>query len=217
MHPDAPIPAWVWRGTEETFMNGSQTNVVQDQQQVDFWRTLDGDSPTPQVVTQPPYTTSIYRGGKAEVRFTSIQGASHAYQPGTSAKLWDGFFSIFKRKGNAIIYTAAAADKPVISVTAHASTATSAGHFLLTLNENTDAEVQVQYALGGKAVNGQDYQLLSGERTILIGETTAQIAVRPLPAATGAGPLNVRLSLLPSDNYSLGTPAEAKLKITGGS
>lgn len=217
MHPDAPIPVWVWRGTAETFMNGSLTNVVQDEQQVDFWRTLDGDSPTPQVVTQGLYTTSIYRGGKAEVRFTSIAGASHAYQPGTSEKLWDGFFSIFRRKGTAIVYTASAAAKPVISVTANNPTGTAPGRFLLTRNGNSDAEVQVQYELGGKAVNGQDYQLLSGERTILVGATSAHIPVRPLPAATNAGTLGVRLMLLPNDSYSLGTPAQAKLKITGGS
>jgi len=43
-----------------------------------------------------------------------------------------------------------------------------------------DAPLTVQYALGGTAVNGDDYQTLSGEVTIPQGQITAPVVVSPI-------------------------------------
>ena len=102
--PDAPIPVWIRRGASENFQNGSLTLAGQDHHQTHFWADFDGDKSPPQVYRQPPYTTTIYRGGQAEVRYTLIDGADHAYQPGTAEKLWYGFFCLFSRQGTAIVY-----------------------------------------------------------------------------------------------------------------
>jgi polyhydroxybutyrate depolymerase len=102
--PDAPMPVWVWRGTAEKLDQSISALMQMDQEQIQFWVTADGDKSTPQAYHQGPYTTYIYRGGKAEVRNTIIDGAEHAYQPGISEKIWDGFFSVFSRQGTAIVY-----------------------------------------------------------------------------------------------------------------
>ncbi len=102
--PDAPIPVWIWRGAAENFQNGSLTLAQQDADQVRFWAKTDGDDSPPQEYSQGLYTTSVYRTGQAEVRYTLIAGAEHAYQPGTSEKIWDNFFALFSRQGDAIVY-----------------------------------------------------------------------------------------------------------------
>jgi poly(3-hydroxybutyrate) depolymerase len=102
--PDVPIPVWIWRGGAEDVDGGPLAQAQMDQNQLFFWVEYDGDKSPPQFYRQPPYTTSIYRGGQAEVRYTSIEGADHNYQPGTAQKIWDGFFSVFSRQGKAIVY-----------------------------------------------------------------------------------------------------------------
>jgi polyhydroxybutyrate depolymerase len=104
--PNAPVPVWIWRGTGEHIETGKLTPIEMDENQVRFWADFDGDKGKPEVYVDMPYTTKIYRGGKAEVRFTTIFGAEHSYQPGISEKIWDGFFSVFSRKGTAIMYHA---------------------------------------------------------------------------------------------------------------
>jgi poly(3-hydroxybutyrate) depolymerase len=102
--PDAPLPVWIWRGTAETLSKGVEGLADMDLSQTLFWTGVDGDQAPPQHYDQPPYTTSIYRGGQAEVRSTRIDGAGHDYHPGTSEKIWNGFFALFSRQGKAIVY-----------------------------------------------------------------------------------------------------------------
>jgi poly(3-hydroxybutyrate) depolymerase len=104
IEPPAAIPVWVWRGTAEKLDASPADLAKMDLLQTQFWAAWDGAKDAPQIYNQPPYTTSIYRGGRAEVRYTSILGAQHDYQPGTAAKTWDGFFAVFSRSGKSIVY-----------------------------------------------------------------------------------------------------------------
>ena len=104
VQPDAPVPVWIWRGTEEKGEKTSQEIAQMDYRQIQFWVTANGDQNPSRAYRQRPYTTNIYRGGKAEVRYTTIEGADHGYQPGTAEKIWDGFFALFSRQGNNIVY-----------------------------------------------------------------------------------------------------------------
>lgn len=98
MHPDAPLPVWIWRGAAENFANGSLTLAQQDAQQLQYWVEFNGDAAAPVTKTKGAHTDRLYAGGAAEVRFTSIAGADHAYQPGTTARLWKEFFSKRSRR-----------------------------------------------------------------------------------------------------------------------
>jgi poly(3-hydroxybutyrate) depolymerase len=102
--PDAPIPVWIWRGTAEEVGNGPAGQLALSEHETAFWADFDGDKKAPQVYRQAPYTTSIYRGGKAEVRYTVIDGAAHGILPDLPEKIWNGFFAIFSRQGTAIVY-----------------------------------------------------------------------------------------------------------------
>lgn len=93
LHPDAPLPVWIWRGANENFANGSLPLAEQDAQQTQYWATFNGHAGGPVTKTKGADTDRLYLGGRAEVRFTSIAGADHAYQPGTTARIWQEFFA----------------------------------------------------------------------------------------------------------------------------
>ena len=68
------------------------------------------------------------------------------------------------------------------------------------------SDVTVSYKVGGTAVAGQDYQALSGTRTIPAGQTSVTIKVHPLAVAGSGGTSeNVKVTLLEGDGYSLTT------------
>ncbi len=102
--PDAPLPVWMWRGTAEKLDKSPAQLAQMDLSQLLYWVGHDGDQSPPKVYSQHPFVTSIYRGGKAEVRYTTIEGAEHNYGSGTAEKIWNGFFAVFSRRGTAIVY-----------------------------------------------------------------------------------------------------------------
>ena len=97
MKPDAPLPVWIARGSQDSAVTGGLSTFQQDQQQTDFWVNFNGDQPTPQTSTAGIYTQSVYTGGKAEVRYTLAAGYAHQYGPGFADKIWDEFFSRMTR------------------------------------------------------------------------------------------------------------------------
>ena len=102
--PDAPLPVWMWRGAAEKLDKSPAQLAQMDLSQLLYWVGHDGDQSPPKVYSQHPFVTSIYRGGKAEVRYTTIEGAEHNYGSGTAEKIWNGFFAVFSRRGTAIVY-----------------------------------------------------------------------------------------------------------------
>ena len=92
-HPGGTVSSWISRGTLENFQEGNQSHHVQDANQTAYWVGIDGCNPKPQTVVDGIYTTSIYKGGKGEVRYSRVTGYNHQYGPGFAAKIWNDFFS----------------------------------------------------------------------------------------------------------------------------
>ena len=217
LKPDAPVPAWVWRGAQDNGPGVTPPLATQDQQQTQFWANLAGDATTPQVTTLGPATTYAYTGGKGgEVRFTSVAGLGHAIQPGSTARIWTEFFSRFSRVDGAIRSTG----QPTIKVKTRVRRASVAddmnGLFVLSRDSGTANDLTVGYDLSGTAMNGVDYRLLPGTATLPAGASSRKVRVHPLASADATGAKTVRLTLLPGDDYLLGDPATAKVKVVEG-
>jgi poly(3-hydroxybutyrate) depolymerase len=93
LKPGGTVSTWISRGSLETDAEGSETLAVQDANETAYFAGLDGCNATPQTLTQGRYVTSIYTGGKGEVRFTMVTGYAHQYGPGFAQKIWNDFFS----------------------------------------------------------------------------------------------------------------------------
>ena len=94
MQPGGPLAVWVWGSDPgDDFENGSETMAQEEQDQLQWWIGYDGDGTTPATTAAAPYTTSIYPGGGAEVRYTAYASDQHAFQPGTAQTIWTDFFS----------------------------------------------------------------------------------------------------------------------------
>ena len=90
-----------------------------------------------------------------------------------------------------------------VAVSTHSATLaepSSASSFHLS-REGTAGTVTVNYTLSGTAINGTDYQALSGTATIPDGATGVDVAVSPINDALAEGTETVTLSLSPGAGY----------------
>jgi len=87
------IPVYVWRGGNEEWPSEHENRL-----QIQYWVELNRDSEVPQVVAEGAYTTEIYAGGDAEVRYTEIKEGDHdSYRLGTTRQIWYEFFKNLRR------------------------------------------------------------------------------------------------------------------------
>ena len=89
------------------------------------------------------------------------------------------------------------------------------GVFSILRTGSTAAPLSVTYTLGGRAVNGVDYQALTGTATIPAGESVARLEVWPIDTGAPNGYIGVKLKLsAPStDAYTISGTGTAKVKI----
>jgi len=102
LSPSGPVPAWIWRGSNETFVTGvganARSRTQQDQEQLAFWvqhnaaTLVETTSEVLNYGVPRTYVTRIH-AGSAPVRFTEVQGTGHVYQPGAADLIWNRFFS----------------------------------------------------------------------------------------------------------------------------
>jgi poly(3-hydroxybutyrate) depolymerase len=102
LSPALPVAAWIWRGSNETFVTGVGANArprdQQDQEQLAFWTSHDHAlfaSTQSEDLTYGltrTYITNRYVGN-APVWFTEVQGTGHLYQPGAAELIWTRFFA----------------------------------------------------------------------------------------------------------------------------
>ena len=78
------------------------------------------------------------------------------------------------------------------------------------------APVTVYYTVSGTATAGSDYVPLSGSVTIGAGQTTATVNVVPIDDRIVEGIETVIVTIDPSANYRVGTPASATVRILEG-
>ena len=212
--PDAPLPAWVWRGAQDTTDGGATPIATQDEQQTAFWSKLDGDSAARQTTTTlGTETTSVFPGGRAEVRYTSVSDLAHDVAPNCATRVWTEFFSRFSRVGKAIIDSSL----PKVRVRATSPKASAVdgtkGIFVITRDGDPAFPLTVNYAIDGTAVSGIDYKALSGVVAMAAGSASAKIKVRAKPVGEAVGKKTVRLSVVPGDGYDPDDPTAAKVKI----
>ncbi len=214
--PDAPLPAWVWRGALDTTDGGATPITTQDEQQTAFWAKLDSDVAARQITTTlGTETTSIFPGGTAEVRYTNVSDLAHDVAPNCASRVWTEFFSRFSRQGTTI----SDSSLPRIKVRATSPKASAAdgtkGIFVLTRDGDPTAPLTVNYQVEGTAVGGIDYKALSGVVAMAAGSASAKVKVRAKLVGETVKK-TVRLSVLPGDGYGPDDPAVAKVKIVEG-
>jgi hypothetical protein len=88
-----------------------------------------------------------------------------------------------------------------------------AGSFSLSRTGNTDAPLTVNLAIGGSAINGQDYQSINSALQIPAGAAAVLIPVLPIPAAQPVGLKTATLNLLSSAAYNRGALTVATVAI----
>jgi len=90
-----------------------------------------------------------------------------------------------------------------------AESGANSGSFRISRTGSTASALNVRYSLGGSAVNGADYAVLSGSVTIPAGSVSATILVNTIDDSAREGDENVVLTLAPTAAYVIGTPNRA--------
>lgn len=111
---------------------------------------------------------------------------------------------------------------PVASVTALQPLAvigkTNDGTFLFTLTSPASVPLTVNFSLGGTAVNGRDYRVVTNDSVPLsvvipAGAVAAALTIEALSNSAGSNPDSVVLTLQGGAGYNIGTPASATVTI----
>lgn len=106
---------------------------------------------------------------------------------------------------------------PKIHITAPDASASEPGSdtgtLRVTRNGCTNGPLTVYYAVSGTATPGEDYKALSGEVTILAGQSDAKIKVIPLDDTVPEPPETVTVSLLDDPYYFFGGMSSATVTI----
>jgi len=102
-----------------------------------------------------------------------------------------------------------------ISIAANgpASEPSTSSSLTVTRTGATDSALTVSYSVGGTAINGTDYQSLSGSVTIPAGAATVSIVVAPHDDNLPESDETVSLTILPNSAYAVATANNATLMI----
>jgi uncharacterized protein (DUF1800 family) len=122
--------------------------------------------------------------------------------------------------GNALVevYDLTPENRTTVNVSATRATTDTKGAapglVTFTRTGHTDAALAVSYTLGGSAINGSDYDRLSGQLTFPAGASTAAVSVSAL-TANAATSINkdVTVRLSPGAGYDVGTASAATVTI----
>ncbi|HJS59689.1 MAG TPA: DNRLRE domain-containing protein [Vicinamibacteria bacterium] len=91
---------------------------------------------------------------------------------------------------------------------------TNPGKFRISRTGATSASLTVQYAIGGSATNGADYQTIGTSVTIAAGSASRVVRITPIDDTVADANEQVTLTLSASSSYSVGSPSSASLTIT---
>ena len=109
-------------------------------------------------------------------------------------------------------------DLATLTVTATDNTASEAsgdtGTFIITRAGSTALPLTVNYALGGSATHGVDYERLPGVLTIPAGSGIGSITVTPIDDGFGEPQQSVSLQLRGGTGYVVGDPGTATVNIS---
>ena len=106
---------------------------------------------------------------------------------------------------------------PTVSIMATDPNAAEAnadpGVFTVTRSGATTAALSVSLVLSGTAVNGTDYQTVSGSVTIAAGQSSGSVTITPINRQIVGGSKTVIATLGSSSTYSAGSPSSATVTI----
>ena len=106
---------------------------------------------------------------------------------------------------------------PVVTVAATTPTVAlgsgGIGVFTVSLSAARTSDTVIYYTLKGTAVNGTDYVLLTGMKTIKAGKTSRPIKIVPVGNLDSAAKKTIKLTVGTGSGYTVGTAATAKVKI----
>ncbi len=89
------------------------------------------------------------------------------------------------------------------------------GEFIINRTSNTSRSLDVNYTMSGTAINGVNYNALSGQTTIPYGQYSSSIRIYPIPTATGIKKATLSLNRgVP--HYSRVNPFAQTVTIIGG-
>ena len=84
------------------------------------------------------------------------------------------------------------------------------------MSNPASANVIVNYAIKGSAVNGRDYVMLTGTKKIKAGKTSQPIKIIPQGDLGGMSKRKVDLVLEPGTGYTVGNAEKVKVTIVAG-
>ena len=106
---------------------------------------------------------------------------------------------------------------PTVNIQAIDNTADESGDtstFSISRSGDTSTGLIVNYNISGSAESGKDYQNLSGNITIAVGETSTNIVITPIDDAEVETSESIILSLNSNTNYQIGDSDTATINIT---
>jgi hypothetical protein len=104
---------------------------------------------------------------------------------------------------------------PRVTVDASDPTATESGDpgsFTISRN-NSNGPLTVSYMIDGSASAGSDYGTLSGNVTLVDGQSTVSVAIVPIDDTAVEGNESVIITLVAAPTYQIGFPSEASIEI----
>ena len=78
---------------------------------------------------------------------------------------------------------------------------------------DTSSDLTVTYSAKGSAEAGVNYKKLTGSVVIPAGSASTAIKLKPVDDGVADGTFVLKLTILPSDSYTVGSPDKAKIKI----
>jgi len=100
------------------------------------------------------------------------------------------------------------------AVVTRANQSPQPGTFTFTRTGNLSAALTVNYTVGGSAVNGSNYQALSGQVTFAAGSATATVNVSPTFTSVVGSTKTVDVTLAAGSGYAVLSPTSAEVTIT---
>ena len=105
----------------------------------------------------------------------------------------------------------------VVATVAHVTAGTT-DHAEITISRTGDLtqKLIVAYTIKGSAINGTDYELISGKQKIKPNKASGTIQIIPKDTFSGDTAKTIKVTLLPAEGYQLGDLTKAKVKIVPG-
>ena len=120
--------------------------------------------------------------------------------------------------GVSTVSTQVADQLPVITIRAMSSSVRvgsgELGKFMLTRTGDTSGILLINYKVTGDAIPDVDYAKRRGVKRFKAGRGTVFVSIYPEGDLNGYSYKKVKLTLKASDNYTVGAPGKAKMRIT---